>query len=107
MNELKNDLSEFKDKWATAECELLDVKSKLQESEEERHKTVKYLTQCLKTLNEEREKVLAMEQIVQQKKSCGIDRNDAKKVNEISIKSEHLKFKLVEPQSTVVNKNFS
>jgi hypothetical protein len=73
-------LKDFKDKWASTQCDLSDVENKLKESEEERQKTLKYLTQCLQTLDENRQKMTEMELIIEQKQEFGIDANETKKV---------------------------
>ncbi|CAG9804051.1 unnamed protein product [Chironomus riparius] len=82
-SDLENELSVFKNKWASTQCELSDVEVKLKESEDERVKTLKYLTQCLQTLDENCQKITTLESMIDQKQASGIDSEGAKKDAEI------------------------
>lgn len=74
-------MKDFKEKWASTQCELNDVEQKLKESEEERQKTLKYLTKCLQTLDENCQKIAALESLIQQNQESGIDKDETKKVS--------------------------
>ncbi|XP_070493526.1 putative leucine-rich repeat-containing protein DDB_G0290503 isoform X2 [Chironomus tepperi] len=101
--DLENELKDFKEKWASTQCELNDVEEKLKESEDERQKTLKYLTQCLQTLDENRQKISAMEIMIEKKQGSGIDTEETKKnaeINELKLQLEKVKQQLKEVTSS-------
>jgi len=59
---------------------LSDVEEKLKESEEERQKTLKYLTQCMQSLDENKQKILALQTTIEQNQGSGMDVDETKKV---------------------------
>lgn len=71
-------MSEFKDRWASTQCDLDDMEINYKETEEERKKTLKLLQSTLETLAETNQKVEMYEQVLQ--KTSSIDKNEAKKV---------------------------
>ncbi|CRL06163.1 CLUMA_CG018990, isoform A [Clunio marinus] len=60
--ELERELQEFKDKWAATTCELHDSEAKLEGTETQRKKTLLALKEALEALDEERHKVIALEE---------------------------------------------
>jgi hypothetical protein len=71
-------LNEYKDRWASSQCDLHDAESKYKETEEERQKTLKLLQNTLETLADSNQKVEMYEKILQ--KTSSMDKNEAKKV---------------------------
>ena len=84
-NDLEIELKEFKEKWAATQCELIDVEEQLKESEEERQKTLKYLTQCLQNLDDNREKISALESMLEENQQSGMNISTTKKVGLIKL----------------------
>lgn len=75
---LQKELQEFKEKWASSECDLIDAQKNYEEKEEERQNTFKFLQVTLKKLEESKEKVNELKSQLAMKSS--MEKGDAKKV---------------------------
>lgn len=89
-------MRDYKDRWASSQCDLQDAETKYKDTEEERQKALKILQTTLETLAESNQKVEMYEQILKQTSS--MDKNEAKKVKII--------FFLIKKKNLNFNKNF-
>lgn len=71
-------MSEYKEKWASTQCDLLDAKEELKDKEIEREKTFKLLQITLQKLNEKTEFCDQYEEMMKNKQS--FNKEDAERV---------------------------
>lgn len=74
ISKLQGDLNEYKDKWASAQCDLLDSQEKLNETEKERDKALTILKGTLDKLKEETEKVFELEAQIADTSAFGVNK---------------------------------
>lgn len=80
-SKLELELREFKDKWASAQCDLQDTEEKLKNTEQQREKTLSLLKQTLVSLEEKRLEVINLENQVTESHSSGMSKDRAKDVS--------------------------
>lgn len=79
ISNLEKELADYKDRWASSQCDLDDAEAKCKEIEEDRQKTFKLLQTTLETLAESNQKVEMYEKVLE--KTSSMDKNEAKKVS--------------------------
>jgi septal ring factor EnvC (AmiA/AmiB activator) len=75
ISQLEADLSKFKDKWASTQCDLQDTQEKLKETEKERTKTLTLLQGTLQQLEEERLRIYELETQISDTSASGMNKD--------------------------------
>lgn len=83
MAKLETELQEFKEKWASAKCDLQDTEQKLKETETERMKTLSILKGTLESLESERKKINELESVISANCASGVNSDCARNVSRI------------------------
>lgn len=77
-------MNDYKDKWACAECDILDLQAKCEDIENERKKTLSLLRKSIEQAKSYQEDIDKLEKMVKKKTSRNHDgsiaKDDAKKV---------------------------
>lgn len=84
---MEKDLYDFKDKWASTQCDLHDAELKIKETEDEHERAIKMLQKALQTLEEERRKIIMLETAIRDRQHHSpttFDNNITKKVSFIT-----------------------
>lgn len=85
-------MHEYKDKWATTQCDLQDAQEKYEDSETERKKTLKVLQEALDTLKVERQKIKVFENLIAEQGAAAVTQEGARRVSIMNILSNMLRL---------------
>ncbi|KAG5680271.1 hypothetical protein PVAND_009790 [Polypedilum vanderplanki] len=93
IENLKKEVNDYKDKWACAECDILDLQAKCEDIDNERKKTLTLLRKSIEQAKSYQEDIDKLEKIIKKKASTNggtIAKDDAKKDAEIRALKEEL-----------------
>lgn len=82
---LEADLNKFKEKWASAQCDLQDTEEKLTETEKERTKALTLLKGTLEQLEEERLRIFELEAQIADTSVSGMNKDHTKSVSDLCL----------------------
>lgn len=74
-------MSKFKEKWASAQCDLQDTEEKLKETDKERTKAFTLLKGTLEQLEMERLRIIELESQIADTSASGMNHERAKNVS--------------------------